>query len=241
MNGYTFTDYVIWNAEGLLTHISYVLEMDYPVGDQDVVTNFGTPGHSGILASASAVPMYICFLSSLWAEALAHLQQYTKRDEPSQDEKIKMIVPFEKHIADDREEFAYADILVEETNKLFHDLEGISGAAANNTNVSNYAAIFDNLDVQQFLSMVPHVEIYTFGMSQTIQSLLDAYSKTAFPTTTLFESTRAFTIIDTYVTDYKGATITIPTTIVGSELVAVVCRNSQCKTETIDHDRKPEC
>ena len=27
--------------------------------------------------------------------------------------------------------------------------------------------------------------------------------------------------------------ITLPTTIVGSELVAVVCRNSQCKTETM--------
>ena len=233
MNGYTFTDYVIWNAEGLLTQISYVLEMDYPVGDQDVVTNFSTLGYSGILALASAAPMYTCFLSSLWAEALAHPQQYAKRDEPSQDEKIKLIVLFEKHIDDDGEGFAYADLLVEETNKLLRDLREVSGAAANNTDVSNYAAIFDNLDVQQFLSMVPHIEIYTFGMSQTIQSLLDAYSKTAYPATTLSEYTRAFTTVDTYVTDYKGANITLPTTIVGSELVAVVCRNSQCKTETM--------
>ena len=167
MNGYTFTDYVIWNAEGLLIHISYVLEMDYPIGDQDVVTNFSTLGHSGILALTSAAPMYTCFLSSLWAEALAHPQQYAKRDEPSQDEKVKLIVLFEKHIADDGEEFAYADLLVEETNELLRDLKEVSGAATNDTDVSNYTAIFDDLNVQQFLPLVPHVEIYTFGMSQT--------------------------------------------------------------------------
>ena len=77
---------------------------------------------------ASAAPIYTCFLSTLWAEALSNPQQYAKRAVPTQDEKIKLIVLFEKR-ANDGMQFDYAELLVDDTNDLIAEVQSVAGAA----------------------------------------------------------------------------------------------------------------
>lgn len=232
-NGYTYAQYVIWNAQSLLGQINYVLDMDYPVGDQDVVTNFSTLGYDSILQLASAAPMYSCFLSTLWADALANPQRYAKRQyHPTRDENIQLIVLFEERIDEQGRKFSYADILVEETSEMVNGLREIFDAAVNNTNAENFDSLFSNIDVQQFLSLRTAIPVYTNGVSDTLSSILNEFSLTAYPATTTSATTRGFTTVESYVTDYNGANITLPTTVIGSELVAVVCRNGVCSTET---------
>ena len=89
-----FADYVVSYASQLVAQIADVANI--AVGDNNYAftTAFNTIDIPGILGLASAAPIYTCFLSSLWAEALSNPQQYAKRAVPTQDEKIKLIVLF---------------------------------------------------------------------------------------------------------------------------------------------------
>ena len=91
----TFADYVVSYASQLVAQIADVANI--AVGDNDFAftTAFDSVDIPGVLGLASAAPIYTCFLSTLWAQALSNPQQYAKRAIPSQDEKIKLIVLFE--------------------------------------------------------------------------------------------------------------------------------------------------
>ena len=100
------------------------------VGDNDYAftTAFDSVDIPGVLGLASAAPIYTCFLSTLSAQALSNPQQYAKRAIPSQDEKIKLIVLFEKR-ATDGMQFDYAELLVDDTNNLIAEVQSVAGAA----------------------------------------------------------------------------------------------------------------
>ena len=121
-----FADYVVSYASQLVAQIADVANI--AVGDNDYAftTAFDTIDIPGILGLASAAPIYTCFLSSLWAQALSNPQQYAKRAVPTQDEKIKLIVLFEKR-ATDGMQFDYAELLVDDTNNLIAEVQSVAG------------------------------------------------------------------------------------------------------------------
>ena len=100
------------------------------VGDNDYA--FTTASDSidtpGVLGLASAAPIYTCFLSTLWAQALSNPQQHAKMAVPSQDERIKLILLFEKR-ATDGLQFDYAELLVDGTNNLIAEVQRVAEVA----------------------------------------------------------------------------------------------------------------
>ena len=192
------------------------------VGDNNYAftTAFNTIDIPGILGLASAAPIYTCFLSSLWAEALSNPQQYAKRAVPTQDEKIKLIVLFEKR-ENSGMDFDYAELLVDETNDLIAEVQNVSAAAANG-DLGAYASLFANVDVPYFLSIATEAPIYTEGLSAALQTALASYSESAFRPTVTTMTTRTYTTVNTIVTNFVNGTVTVPTTIVSTETVVTV-------------------
>ena len=215
-----FADYVVSYASQLVAQISDVANI--AVGDNNYAftTAFNTIDIPGILGLASAAPIYTCFLSSLWAEALSNPQQYAKRAVPTQDEKIKLIVLFEKR-ENSGLDFDYAELLVDETNDLIAEVQNVSAAAANG-NLGAYASLFANVDVPYFLSIATEAPIYTEGLSAALQTALASYSESAFRPTVTTMTTRTYTTVNTIVTNFVNGTVTVPTTIVSTETVVTV-------------------
>ena len=175
--GTTFADYVVSYASQLVAQIADVANI--AVGDNDYAFTSALDfiNISGILGLASAAPMYTCFLSTLWAEALRNPQQYAKRDIPTQDEKIKLIVLFERR-ENNGMQFDYAELLVDETNDLIAEIQSVSAAAANGDLVA-YASLFANVDIPYFFSIATGAPIYTEGLSAAFLSALSSYSAVA--------------------------------------------------------------
>ena len=215
-----FADYVVSYASQLVAQIADVANI--AVGDNNYAftTAFDTIDIPGILGLASAAPIYTCFLSSLWAEALSNPQQYAKRAVPTQDEKIKLIVLFEKR-ENSGMDFDYAELLVDETNDLIAEVQNVSAAAANG-DLGAYASLFANVDVPYFLSIATEAPIYTEGLSAALQTALASYSESAFRPTVTTMTTRTYTTVNTIVTNFVNGTVTVPTTIVSTETVVTV-------------------
>ena len=215
-----FADYIVSYASQLVAQIADVANI--AVGDNDYAftTAFNTIDIPGILGLASAAPIYTCFLSSLWAEALSNPQQYAKRAVPTQDEKIKLIVLFERR-ENSGMDFDYAELLVDETNDLIAEVQNVSAAAANG-DLGAYASLFANVDVPYFLSIATEAPIYTEGLSAALQTALASYSESAFRPTVTTMTTRTYTTVNTIVTNLVNGTVTVPTTIVSTETVVTV-------------------
>ena len=215
-----FADYVVSYASQLVAQIADVANI--AVGDNNYAftTAFNTIDIPGILGLASAAPIYTCFLSSLWAEALSNPQQYAKRAVPTQDENIKLIVLFEKR-ENSGMDFDYAELLVDETNDLIAEVQNVSAAAANG-DLGAYASLFANVDVPYFLSIATEAPIYTEGLSAALQTALASYSESAFRPTVTTMTTRTYTTVNTIVTNFVNGTVTVPTAIVSTETVVTV-------------------
>ena len=215
-----FADYVVSYASQLVAQISDVANI--AVGDNNYAftTAFDTIDIPGILGLASAAPIYTCFLSSLWAEALSNPQQYAKRAVPTQDEKIKLIVLFEKR-ENSGMDFDYAELLVDETNDLIAEVQNVSAAAANG-DLAAYASLFANVDVPYFLSIATEAPIYTEGLSAALQTALASYSESALRPTVTAMTTRTYTVVNTITTDVVNGTVTIPTTYYSTEIFVTV-------------------
>ena len=222
--GTTFADYVVSYASQLVAQIADVANI--AVGDNDYAftTAFDTIDIPGVLGLASAAPIYTCFLSSLWAQALSNPEQYDKRAVPSQDEKIKLIVLFEKR-ATDGMQFDYAELLVDDTNNLIAEVQsvaGAAGAAAAGGDLGAYASLFANVDVAQFLSIATEAPIYTEGLSSAFNNALKSYSQGANRPSSVIKTTITHTTVNTTVTNVMNRTVTIPTTLFSTALVTNV-------------------
>ena len=225
-----FADYVVSYASQLVAQIDSVANI--AVGDNDYAftTAFENVDYTGILGLASAAPIYTCFLSSLWAEALRNPQQYAKRAVPTQDENIKLIVLFEKR-ENSGMQFDYAELLVDETNDLIAEIQSVSAAAANG-DLAAFASLFANVDVPYFLSIASEAPIYTEGLSAAFESALSSFNETRYPPVTVNATTSTTTTVDTYVTNYVNGTVTVPTTVVATQTLVYVC-DEVCRTYTI--------
>ena len=222
--GTTFADYVVSYASQLVAQIADVANI--AVGDNDFAftTAFDTIDVPGVLGLASAAPIYTCFLSTLWAQALSNPQQYAKRAVPSQDDKIKLIVLFEKR-ATDGMQFDYAELLVDDTNNLIADVQsvaGAAGAAAVGGDLGAYASLFANVDVAQFLSIATEAPIYTEGLSSAFVTALESYSQNVNRPTSTVMVTSVYTSVSTIVTNVVSGTVTVPTTLFSTVVVTSV-------------------
>ena len=222
--GTAFADYVVSYASQLVAQIADVANI--AVGDNDFAftTAFDTIDVPGVLGLASAAPIYTCFLSTLWAQALSNPQQYAKRAVPSQDDKIKLIVLFEKR-ATDGMQFDYAELLVDDTNNLIADVQsvaGAAGAAAVGGDLGAYASLFANVDVAQFLSIATEAPIYTEGLSSAFVTALESYSQNVNRPTSTVMVTSVYTSVSTIVTNVVSGTVTVPTTLFSTVVVTSV-------------------
>ena len=222
--GTTFADYVVSYASQLVAQIADVANI--AVGDNNYAftTAFDSIDIPGVLGLASAAPIYTCFLSTLWAQALSNPQQYAKRAIPSQDEKIKLIVLFEKR-ATDGMQFDYAELLVDDTNNLIAEVQsvaGAAGAAAVGGDLGAYASLFANVDVAQFLSIATEAPVYTEGLSSAFVTALESYSQNVNRPTSTIMTTHTYTTVSTIVTNVVSGTVTVPTTLYSTVVVTSV-------------------
>ena len=222
--GTTFADYVVSYASQLVAQIADVANI--AVGDNDYAftTAFDSVDIPGVLGLASAAPIYTCFLSTLWAQALSNPQQYARRAIPSQDEKIKLIVLFEKR-ATDGMQFDYAELLVDDTNNLIAEVQsvaGAAGAAAAGGDLGAYASLFANVDVAQFLSIATEAPVYTEGLSSAFVTALESYSQSVNRPTSVVMTTNTYTTVSTIVTNVVSGTVTVPTTLYSTVVVTSV-------------------
>ena len=222
--GTTFADYVVSYASQLVAQIADVANI--AVGDNDYAftTAFDSIDIPGVLGLASAAPIYTCFLSTLWAQALSNPQQYAKRAIPSQDEKIKLIVLFEKR-ATDGMQFDYAELLVDDTNNLIAEVQsvaGAAGAAAVGGDLGAYVSLFANVDVAQFLSIATEAPVYTEGLSSAFVTALESYSQSVNRPTSTIMTTHTYTTVSTIVTNVVSGTVTVPTTLYSTVVVTSV-------------------
>ena len=117
IDGTTYAQWLVNYASQLTRQIDDVAAQALADSGRQYTTAFNTIDITGILGLASAAPMYTCYLSSLWAEALSNPQQYAKGDISTQDEKAKLIVLFERR-DDNSGSYDLAELLVDEIDYL---------------------------------------------------------------------------------------------------------------------------
>ena len=201
IDGTTYAQWLVNYASQLTRQIDNVAAQALADSGRQYTTAFDTIDVTGILGLASAAPMYTCYLSSLWAEALRNPQQYAKRVAPTQDEKTKLIVLFERR-DDNTGGYNLAELLVDETDDLIAEMNSVIGGQI--ANPSNYANLFTRLDVRQLLSLASEAPVYTSGLSAAMQTALASYMATATDRVT------------TIVTDIVSGSSTYRTTIVST-------------------------
>ena len=232
-----FADYVVSYASQLVAQIADVANI--AVGDNNYAfaTAFNTINIPGILGLASAAPIYTCFLSSLWVEALSNPQQYAKRAVPTQDEKVKLIVLFEKR-ATDGMRFDYAELLVDDTNNLIAEVQSVAGAAcaaAVGGDLSAYSSLFANVDVAQFLSIATEAPIYTEGLSAAFDNALESYSQSVNRPSSVILTTDTYTTVTTIITDIVRKIVTTPVTLFSTSVVTSVESVTRSKDTYTNH------
>ena len=201
----TYADWLVNYLSGLASNINDVSHLALAAADNAYTTAFDTLNIPEVLGLASAAPMYTCYLSSLWAEALANPDSLAKRAVPTPEEKTKLMVLFER-----REQngviFNYADILIDETEDLIAEVRSIASAALTATDLS-YTSLFTRLDASFLLSVASAAPIYTEGLSEAFNAGLTSSSPVL--NTTLITSTAAPVTSMSYTTKVLNGTTTI--------------------------------
>ena len=201
----TYADWLVNYLSGLASDINDVSHLALAAADNAYTTAFDTLNIPEVLGLASAAPMYTCYLSSLWAEALANPDSLAKRAVPTPEEKTKLMVLFER-----REQngvvFNYADILIDETEDLIAEVRSIASAALTATDLS-YTSLFTRLDASFLLSVASAAPIYTEGLSEAFNAGFTSSSPVL--NTTLITSTAAPVTSMSYTTKVLNGTTTI--------------------------------
>ena len=179
IGGTTYAQWLVNYASQLTHQVDNVASQAMADPNGQYTTAFDTIDITGILGLAYAAPMYTCFLSSLWAEALSNPQQYAKRDIPSQDEKTKLIVLFERR-NDNNGDYNLAEILVRETENLLAEMNSV---------IAGQPLDLEGLNGRHLLAVALNAPIATEGLNDAILSALDSFFSTARLTTSEYLST----------------------------------------------------
>ena len=169
-----YAAHVAGYASQLLSQIDMLDDAAEHSPGYEFTTAFDNVDVAGILGLASAAPMYGCFLSSAWAEALANPGQYAKRQ--SEDDKIKLIVLFERR-ENNGVSYSYADTLESEADDLVDGVQDVAARAAS-ADPASYDVIFSTVDVPFLLSVATQAPVYTEGLSSALEKAVSSETTT---------------------------------------------------------------
>ena len=164
IDGTTYAQWLVNYASQLLAQVDNVAVHAMVDPNGQYTSAFDFINISGILGLASAAPMYSCFLSSLWDEALRNPSTYAKRDIPTQDEKTKLIVLFERR-SDSNGDYNLAELLVDETSNLLAEMNSV---------IAGQPLDLERLDGRHLLVVALNAPIATEGLNDAILSALDS-------------------------------------------------------------------
>ena len=170
----TFADYLVKYFDGILNQVESISNDAMNLGDDALRSALQSADAEGILDLASAAPMYSCYLSSVFAGAASNATLLAR--DPTAQQMAELIALFEKR-ENNGTPFNYAGILIDETEQLFSDVQSVASAALTATNM-DYTTLFNNLDVNQLLSLASEAPIYTQGLSAAFESALAGLDNT---------------------------------------------------------------
>ena len=164
IGGTTYAQWLVNYASQLLTQVDNVSVHAMIDPNGQYTSAFDFINISGILGLASAAPMYDCFLSSLWAEALRDPSAYAKRDGPSQDEKTKLVVLFERR-SDSNGDYNLAELLFDETDNLLAEMKSV---------IAGQPLDLEMLNGGHLLAVALNAPIATEGLNDAILSAINS-------------------------------------------------------------------
>ena len=149
VNGTTYAQWLVNYASQLTSQIGNVASQ--AKADPDgYTTALDTVDVVGILGLAYAAPMYSCYLSSLWDEALSDPSAPAKEGTPSQRRKARLMVLFEKR-NDNNGDYNLAELLVRETEDLLTEVNAVISSQLDDP--QDYTSMFSTLAVRQLISI----------------------------------------------------------------------------------------
>ena len=179
IGGTTYAQWLVNYASQLLAQVSDVAVHAMVDPNGQYTSAFDFINISGILGLASAAPMYTCFLSSLWAQALGDPQQYAKRVVPTQDEKTKLIVLFERR-SDSNGDYNLAGLLLDETDNLLAEMKSV---------IAGQPLDLERLNGRHLLVVALNAPIATEGLNDAILSAINSNLSTKLMSTSEHSST----------------------------------------------------
>ena len=165
IDGTTYAQWLVNYAFQLLAQVDNVAVHAMADPNGQYTTAFNSIDITGILGLASAAPMYSCFLSSLWDEALRNPSGYAKRDTPGQDEKTKLIVLFERR-SDSNGDYNLAELLLDETDNLLAEMNSV---------IAGQPLDLERLTGRHLLVVALNAPIATEGLNDAIRTALASY------------------------------------------------------------------
>ena len=168
IDGTTYAQWLVNYASQLLAQVDELASYAMIDHTGQYTCAFDFINISGILGLASAAPMYDCFLSSLWAEALRNPSAYAKGDIPTQDEKTKLIVLFERR-SDSNGDYNLAELLFDETDNLLAEMKSV---------IAGQPLDLEMLNGGHLLAVALNAPIATEGLNDAILSAINSYLST---------------------------------------------------------------
>ena len=149
IDGTTYAQWLVNYASQLTSQSDNVASQ--ALADPDgYTTALDTADVTGILGLAYAAPMYSCFLSSLWDEALSDPNASAKEGTQSQRMKARLMVLFEKR-NDNNGDYNLAELLVRETEDLLTEVNAVISSQF--ADPHDYTSLFSTLDVSHLISL----------------------------------------------------------------------------------------
>ena len=196
----TYADWLITYLSKLTSDIYAVSNDAINFGGLSFTSNLESVDANGILKLASAAPLYSCYLSSVFEDAIS--TPYTIQNGLTPEENGKLVALFEKR--GDTSNYGYN--LADEVDALVSHMHEVAAVVATATDLS-YTSYFSLLDVQELFSMASDAPIYTSGLSSAFSSALSEYSS---QTTVKVTTTKNLTVTHSLL-GYHAA-VSIPST-----------------------------
>ena len=150
VNGTNYAQWLVNYASQLTRQIDNIASQALVDFDGQYTTAFDTIDVTGVLGLAYAAPMYSCFLSSLWDEALPDPSSSAKKGTPSQRRKARLMVLFEKR-NDNNGDYNLAELLIRETEDLLTEVSAVISSQF--ADPHDYTSLFSTLDVSHLISL----------------------------------------------------------------------------------------
>ena len=196
----TYADWLITYLSKLTSDIYAVSNDAINFGGLSFTSNLESVDANGILKLASAAPLYSCYLSSVFEDAIS--TPYTIQNGLTPEENGKLVALFEKR--GDTSNYGYN--LADEVDALVSHMHEVAAVVATATDLS-YTSYFSLLDVQELFSIASDAPIYTSGLSSAFSSALSEYSS---QTTVKVTTTKNLTVTHSLL-GYHAA-VSIPST-----------------------------